>query len=407
MVVLIYILMALIAIALAGIALELSLKAVFKIWNEKRKGKYDDVALHIWDRNDRPAYRDYKRHAVGKHIYYQDYVGYLQYPFESTYFNLNEHGFRAPSFPLKNLTGRYRVLMLGASALEGVPNCADEEIISYHLQRELNENLVDMDVINAGIRSYRIRNELNLLYRLHDMMDFDAIVVFDGYADFVLGRSGNQQNGYPRISDYTVSAWDARTNSDDGWYDDQAQLLRRLRRNAAIERYAPNIYRFASYIHRALKSKPPKKSSVATLPSKHADESMKSYLNSALLLMLYAKHFQKPLLFVHQPALAASDKPQHPNEDLFLRYQNRGRNGDSEDKRFRELYRKQAAELGRLCREHDVPFLDAQPIVDKMSAADDVFFDGVHMNSNGNRAVAEAIGSVVRTWKRQEAKAEL
>jgi hypothetical protein len=48
----------------AVVATERALRFFFKKWDVKRTQYYDDVALHLWDRNDRPAYRDYKHHAV-------------------------------------------------------------------------------------------------------------------------------------------------------------------------------------------------------------------------------------------------------------------------------------------------------------------------------------------------------
>ena len=96
--ILITILLVALGVVLAVVVADAALGAGFRRWDRKREQRYDDIALRLWDRNDRPAYRDFKNHALKRHIYYQDYVGYRQYPYEGKYFNINEHGFRAPTF---------------------------------------------------------------------------------------------------------------------------------------------------------------------------------------------------------------------------------------------------------------------------------------------------------------------
>ena len=374
------------------------LQRVFKRWDARKSSRYDAVQMHLWDRNDRPVYREFKTFATTKQIYYQDFVGYMHFPFEGNYFNINSHGFRSPETPLRNLDGRYRVLMLGASALEGVPNCADDEIISHHLQTALDASGGGVEVINAAIRSYTIKNELNLLYRLQDTMDFDAIIVFDGFADVVFAAAGNLHNGYPRVSNYIIAAWNAQMAGDEDWFLSQVNTLRKTRRRAKIQGHFPNLLRAWDWLQGYRSRKGEKKPASPPNPG-HYDAGRAVYLNFTRYMILFAKAFGKPILFCHQPCLAASRKSHHENEALFMDYLCRKvYPTDMHLRYFQEKYHVQMDQQIGLCRQEGVPVLDCRQIIDDLDASEDVFFDNVHMNSNGNHAVAEAMHDTVRGW---------
>jgi lysophospholipase L1-like esterase len=386
-----------IAIVAAIFGAEKALQQVFRRWDAGKGVRYDTVQLHLWDRNDRPAYREFKKFATTKQIYYQDFVGYMHFPFEGKYFNINSHGFRSREIPLRNLDGRYRVLMLGASALEGVPNCADDETISHHLQAALDDSGGCVEVINAGVRSYTIKNELNMLYRLQDVMDFDAIIVYDGFADISFAGVGNLHNGYPRVTNYVQAAWNALMAGDEDWFLSQAKTLRSTRRLASIGQYLPNLLRVWNWLQWSPARKGAKKSPAPPNPG-HYDSGRAVYLNFMRYMIIFAQKFRKPILFCHQPCLVASSKQLHENEAMFMDYLRRRFLTETHLRYFQEKYHTQIDQQLDLCGREDVPVLDSRPVIDALGADEDVFFDNVHMNSNGNRAIANAMHDIVRGW---------
>lgn len=357
------------------------------------KNKFDEKENSI------PAFKDFiKSEKCG--LFYQDFVGYLQYPFKSANFNINSHGFRCPEFTLKKMApNRYRILVFGASALLGVPNCSDHETVTYFLQENFDGYDLHVEVINLGISSYKIMNELNLLYRLNLDMEFDAIIIFDGYNDIFDSRVGNVFGGYKRIEGFLQSAWDSRMRGNKKWFYNQLKIIRREKRlqETSFLKYTEILL---NHLYNKIILFPASSGKNRPSATSRYDASRKFYLQHAGYFINFAKEYNKKIMFAFQPTIYVTKKKLHPNEKIYYDY---SRPIYFEDQgipmeQFQEKYRQQSKELKEICLEKDVQFLDLISLIDKCGELDEVFHDYCHLTPLGNKLIAENMFSLASEW---------
>ncbi len=386
----------LILIAVFIVLLELLLRIALAKYRQLRpkndelelKEKFDELENSI------PAVQDFLKFDK-RGIYYQDFVVYLQYPFQSACFNLNSKGFRCPEFTWKKMDPHYRIVALGSSALLGIPNCADNEIITHYLQTKFDKQGDAVEVINLAIRSYHIMNELNLLYRVCLDLEFDGIVVFDGYNDIFTARQGNVFGGYRGVRNFLSTAWHSRMHQDESWFLEQ---VREIRKSKGQKDYFPGIKRVLRFIHSKIFPVVSGKKKKNSPPQYEAGR--KFYLQHVYYLILLAKAWNKPILFCHQPCLYHTDKTFHKNERLYYEHSRPfffDRQNLSIDL-FKEKYERQIVELEALCKKQEASYLNISSVINQCSESEHVFHDYCHLTPRGNELTANYMFEQIAQW---------
>jgi hypothetical protein len=332
-------------------------------------------------------------------IYYEDFVGYLQRPFVSQHFNLNSRGFRCPEFSAKKKnSNQTRVILLGSSALLGVPNCSDNETVSAHLQTQFDDAGLDVEVLNLGIRSYLIPNELNLLFRVNLELEYDVIVVFDGYNDIFTARKGNIFSGWPRVSNFLYEAWDSHQTSDLKWFRDQIRILKGVRIDDLLSKrwcgLSGLVLRKGLRRFRRHSTNRGKKREQHPNPSSQYDGSRAFYLQCAATMINFVQSFGgKSIYFCPQPSLYSSNKPLCNKEQIFYEHSKPnffGKQGISLEE-FNAKYASQVNGLKQICDERRAGFVDAITAIDSLDESSEIFYDYCHLTSKGNALVANVI----------------
>ena len=97
---------------------------------------------------------------------------------------LNEQGFRGEIITLEKPSNTYRVFLIGGSTVLGGDN-AEDELISYHLQKKFDEQDlgVKVEIFNGGLSGQWSQSETSLIK--NNLVNFspDLFLVLDGWND--------------------------------------------------------------------------------------------------------------------------------------------------------------------------------------------------------------------------------
>jgi len=375
----------------------MSARAAIRKNNKKSvKEKFNDLERKI------PAMQDFKNFDKSG-IYYQDFVGYLQKPFKSRHFNINSEGFRCHEFTRRKMDGRFRIIIFGSSGLLGVPNCSDDQTIAAYLQKLCDDQGLPAEILNLGVRSYLIMNELNLMYRINLDTQYDGIIVFDGYNDVYAAKRGNVYGGYPRITNYLSSAWTARIDKDRRWFKHQMEMINKEikdGRESFFCKAAPALCRSIKACRIFSKQYFSGNKNTEKIMQAAYAPSRKFYIQHAGYMMLLARSENKKIVFCHQPSIYTSQKPFHPAEQTYYDYSwpIRFQKDPIALEIFKEHYFKQVRELEALCRKNDVPNIDINGAVNDKDESAHIFHDYCHLTPGGNSLVADELFKVIREW---------
>lgn len=119
---------------------------------------------------------------------------------------LNEHRFRYGALDPAKPDGVRRIFMLGGSVV--FYGHTNETTIAGYIEANLNaQGAQSAQVVNAGVTGYISDQELVLLTT--KVLDFspDAVIVFDGFNDFLMPTSYGLQLGQPFKFDTLELAW--------------------------------------------------------------------------------------------------------------------------------------------------------------------------------------------------------
>ncbi|MBZ0255294.1 SGNH/GDSL hydrolase family protein [bacterium] len=121
--------------------------------------------------------------------------------------SLNQHRFRYEPIDAAKPEGVRRIFMLGGSVV--FYGHANETTIAGYLETKLNtpDAQTKTQVVNAGVTGYISDQELVLLTT--KVLDFspDAVIVFDGFNDFLMPTSYGLELGQPFKFDTLELAW--------------------------------------------------------------------------------------------------------------------------------------------------------------------------------------------------------
>ncbi|MCA8924033.1 MAG: SGNH/GDSL hydrolase family protein [Planctomycetes bacterium] len=108
--------------------------------------------------------------------------------------SINADGFRGP--PLRPRGEAFRVLLTGGSTAFGWGASSDAACVAPHLQAELERAWGrPVEVLNAGVPSYRLAEEFDLVCLRGLDHEPDLVVSLTGYNDLFQAFKGNQSGG--------------------------------------------------------------------------------------------------------------------------------------------------------------------------------------------------------------------
>lgn len=134
------------------------------------------------------------RNETVEDVHDEPYLYYLYNPSETA----NKHGFKT-SYTIEKPLNTYRIVLIGGSVARGKEA---EQSISFYLERELSQryNTAQIQVLNAGISGYVLRQEFILVQTILQQYEPDLIIGLDGYNDiltYYLNQSMNTHVAQP------------------------------------------------------------------------------------------------------------------------------------------------------------------------------------------------------------------
>lgn len=160
---------------------------------------YNKALFPGYKGREEEAARFFQEQADGGSIY-RPFVEYRRIPgLSRSGWNTNSLSYRGPEFEIRKPPGVYRILLFGGSFVWGTGALSDEETISGHLQRILNETApggVRFEVVNCGESNYQTTQEAILLLIEGVYLSPDLVLFLDGVNDTQKGADGLPA-GYP------------------------------------------------------------------------------------------------------------------------------------------------------------------------------------------------------------------
>lgn len=321
----------------------------------------------------------------------------------------NPQGFRRDTeTPVAKPVNTIRVFVLEASVTYGQggmysdiddrPPPRNNETIDYYLERELNARFPSRhwEAINAGVRGYRLHQDLARLLSLVLHFQPDYVVSIDGRNDMdVIVEDPSQADPYLTSGldpDFERLANPASFGSirvfSSMWLRNNSVLYRTIHEWMAKRAQM-------RYFNRKLITGP-LKNPVRWEDLTPAEQTQ--YRVSASLLDSYVREIRQihailavdriPDLFVLQPELVLTRKPLVGTEPR-LNEMTRRRDGNLSTYGFATLYPKLARQLAADASARGYRFMDLTGAFDGMT--DQAFTDFCHLTPHGNRIVAERI----------------
>lgn len=121
--------------------------------------------------------------------------------------DINKHGFRYGPLNKEKPDDTLRIFMLGGSVV--FYGHTNETTISGYLEQRLDEAYAptDVQVVNAGVTGFISDQELTMLVTQVIEFQPDAVIVFDGFNDFLMPTAFEQRLGYPFKFKTLETAW--------------------------------------------------------------------------------------------------------------------------------------------------------------------------------------------------------
>lgn len=325
----------------------------------------------------------------------------------------NSQGFRRDrETPLEKPPNTVRIFLLGGSVAYGAggiytdiddrPPPRDNETIDYYLEKELNARLPSRhwEVINAGVRGYRLHQDLARLVSLVLRFHPDYVVSIDGRNDMDAILEDPEHTD-PYLSTGVDPEFDLLANPASlgsirefaaTWLRNDSVLAHTVHEwmaERARMRYL-NRRQIAGGLKKPVRWEdltPPEQ-----LRYRESASRLDSYTRVVRQMHAILAVERVADLFVLQPELLLTRKPLAGTEPR-LEEMTRRREGNSYVYGFTALYPRLAAALTDDARLGGYHFLDATGAFDNMHSQ--AFTDFCHLTPEGNHAVAERILDVV------------
>lgn len=127
--------------------------------------------------------------------------------------DINSRGFRSPEISPERRRGDLRIAIVGASTVAGAYAPTNEDTFSAQLERRLDARLGrEVDVINAGIPGYTIRDIEKMMRHGIAPLRPDIVIIYTGLnnittfcrADTLMGETEMMAIEYPALSEWLL-----------------------------------------------------------------------------------------------------------------------------------------------------------------------------------------------------------
>jgi hypothetical protein len=338
-----------------------------------------------------------KKFRFNSYRVFEHAPGYREGPLaDGTYrMTIDAQGFRRRAdVEKKKPSNVYRIFLLGGSAAHGlssappfpVRHLSDTETIDAVLERRLageNTGFTRVEVINAAVTAYRVFQ--HTAYLESEILDYhpDLVIFFDGANDHF---TGNADLRY--LLDYPFQFWRPRLQEPSlggaltytaNWLADysgacRAFIVWRARRDAREQKNRADLY--VDFRREA--------DAIAA----HEAAAPKQFLRSMHMNLDLLGREGVPAILCLQPMLALRDRTLRSAEEEALRWS---------DRNVQVLYPVVRDEVARVATEHDVPFVDMNPVSNAGDLKGRQFFiDDCHLTPLGAERCARALLPVVR-----------
>ncbi|MCO6430489.1 MAG: hypothetical protein J5J00_06480 [Deltaproteobacteria bacterium] len=304
------------------------------------------------------------------------YITYGNFPNQKTeFFTINSDGLRGESIP-KERNAKSRVLLLGGSAAFGTGLSSDSETLAAHLAAALSA-----EVINAAVIGHQSGQELS--YFASELVDYrpDVVLVLDGWNDFIENRVRGRvvqtgDVGFHQIEQQLVSLTEMTTGSP--FY----RIVPITR-----EAFIPTIWKGLT---QGLQSAAGRVSG-GGYSQEEIKEAVSIYTGNHLRLNRLAKGVGSELIIFLQPD--ARSLPAAVKQSL-----------SDEDRKLGEAYLSFTAAAHEILKAGGIRVLDFREYAEVLRP--EFFMDHVHINSEGNKLLADIAADFIRKPSAPDAVAQ-
>ncbi len=314
----------------------------------------------------------------------------------------SDDGFRhSRPLELQKPSGTVRVLVLGTSALYGIgsrapyperPALANDETITYHLERFLNQRLqaeshaVQVEVINAGVSAYHTFHHLIYLNSALLAYQPDVVVNLDGHNDFYAETLEDRWNQYAYSTSILIDQYNGRT-----FYMSALTTTRALAPYSNFFNLVERLFRRSWYrkvdqplIHTP--SRPVQRSPLSAM-----DVARQSYLLDLWQIHRLGEYAGYHHCVFLQPEILLEQESHLSPADQELRRITVQHTTPNRSERMQAI----RAQLPALFEEYTIPFHDIGELAGENSQDRDLYIDYCHLTPAGAELVAQRMLDVV------------
>lgn len=280
---------------------------------------------------------------------------------------INDRGFRGPDFAPRKPPGTFRIICMGASSTFGYRNYDDDTYPARLQQRfDRRPGPLRVEVINAGVPDMLSHEMLALLRRELIEYEPDVVTFYEGYND---ARHSAAESAVQRLQ---------------RWLDTYSAAYAALRN--VVEALGGRVYG-------RLQGHPPGIDR-ATL-DRQVDLHVREFRNNVASMIEVARSRGAEVILIKQAARRAGLKPdprthEQRHRDILAELDRTG--SIPPDETILVIHRAQMQALEELAREHRLPLVDNQALVD---ADWQDLLTHVHLSAEANARLASAIYDAV------------
>lgn len=301
------------------------------------------------------------------------YVIYRYIPnYSSPVMTTNSLGYRGEEFEKAKEDGEYRIIVLGGSTAMGHLASSDEAVFSAVLEDRLNSTASAGDtryrVYNMAVGSYISAQELATLQFVALDYDPDMVITFDGVNDLA-----------------------TRDLENPPFFKVESQLYQQLNQGRMFALFAAGAQRtlssnskLYSILHFLLTSRQKRQ---AEISNDDVASSAAFYTRNLGKLSRLAEAHDIAHLAIFQPILTPEAKKVRTEKEKVISKKYTSFNAELSDQMF-ETSRAVLESEGFTLHDFRGIFRDVE---------ENIFYDHVHVNDEGNRLIAEAMVKLVRT----------
>ncbi len=290
---------------------------------------------------------------------------------------INANGYRGPTFSVRKPSGRFRIIVVGGSAVFDA-NAKDQIDSIRNTWPNKAETILhergtqNIEVINAGIPGHSSANSLARFYTQLWMYEPDFVLIYHGWNDFKFWRQLEISPEKPLMVRHAL--FDPTANPFTNYQNWADKLLSNSRAYSAIRlRY------YTRKENTGFEGRIPEPEMLSSDFSEFGPDQFR--LNMELIVSASEAIGAMPVL-ITQATLAANSNTESDKIRIGYRYQQLNHAG------IIKAYNRSYQILREIAARHDLPLIDAAA---KMNGESEWFDDHVHLTTSGSSVLAKII----------------